>query len=103
MAALLLDVWLASGAAVGKHAPIGQRQLFQQSARLARLQGRDDDRDFVTRLDHVELPADPVEDARARALDRITPSRALPVAGGELDVDVRIVPFEAADGARELH
>ncbi len=94
---------LASRAAVGKHPPIRERDLFQQPTRLAGFQRCDDHRDLVARLDHVELPTDPVEDAGTRALHGVAPGLALVVARGELDIDVRVVPIEPRHRPRHLH
>src|SRR5687768_5602776 len=49
---------------------VGQRDLLQQRTRFTTAQRRHDHRDAVARLDHVEAPANTVEDARARAFDK---------------------------------
>src|SRR5262245_13892059 len=71
MLAPSLDIGLAGGAAIPELAAIGQRDLLQQPPGLAAAQRRDDHGHHVALFDHVELPADAIEDAGARALDGV--------------------------------
>src|SRR5687767_3618411 len=85
------------GTAVREHSTVRQRDLLQQRAGLAAAQRRHDDRDLVARLDHVELPADAIEDAGVRAFDGPALDGlvlGVDVLRVELDVDVRVGPLE---------
>src|SRR5262245_20009767 len=106
MACPSLDVGLAGRPAVAELAAVGQRDLLQEPARFATAKGRDDHRDHVTLLDHVELPADAIEDAGARALDGVVlhvSALLREVQAVHLDVDVRVRPLEVLHRARDLH
>src|SRR5688572_7172920 len=76
--AVSLDGGAARGGAVGELLAVGEGDLLQQRRRFAVPQRRDDGRDLVAGLDHVELPPGAVEDAGARALDEPVPLLAGP-------------------------
>ena len=94
-----------AGGAVPELLAVGERDELQQRAGLAATQRRDDRRDLVALVDHVELPADAIEDAGVRAFDH--PGLhvlvfAVLVHAVELDVDVRVRPLKIRDLTLEL-
>jgi len=62
---------LAGWRAVIELAAIRQCHLFEKATRLPGAQRRDDGRDLVADLDHIPLPAGPIEDAGVGAFDRV--------------------------------
>ena len=85
--------------------PSGSVICFRRPPGSPRAQRRDDHGDRIALLHHVELPADAIEDARARALDgEVLDLRALVlhVPAVHLDVDVRVRPLEVLHRAGDL-
>jgi len=96
-------VLTASRDAIAQYATVGQRHAHQQPARFAASQGSDDCGDAVALLDRVELPPAALQDAGAAELDGPRHHRALRIGDVELDVAVRIGPFERGDDAGDRH
>ena len=91
-----------AGTAVAEFAAVGQRNLLEQGAGFARAQRGHDHGEHITLLDHVELPADAIEDARVGAFDGPLGLLAILAGSHEVDVDMRVLPVEFLHLASQL-